>query len=431
MNIHVVQPGETLSSIAEIYGTSEFKLIQDNGLVNYNDLVTGQTIVIVYPEQTYIVQAGDTLIDIASSHNISTMQLLRNNPFLADRDYIYPGEELVIRYNTTGTTSTMGFSYPFVNKDILKKNLPYLTYLSIFNYQATDEGNIISHYDDSEIIQLSKEYHTAPLVMMTTLTEQGQVDLEVAYKLLLNEEFQDTQLDNLLNIIKEKGYLGANFVFYLMTPSNLDLYYKFIKKAYIRLKEKGLFILVTINPKLSTIDDEVPFQKIDYSKISSEVESVTFLQFIWGLNYGPPSPVININHYKKLVDYAVTLVPPENFMIGIPMIAYDWALSDKPLNLPALSLTTDSAIRLAQDVGATIQFDETSLTPYFEYVKSITIGASLSHIVWFIDPRSIDALLNIIKEHQLSGISIWNTMTYHPQLCLMINSQYEIRKVID
>ena len=128
MNIHVVQPGETLSSIAEIYGISELKLIQDNGLVNRDDLVTGQTIVIVSPEQTYIVQAGDTLFDIASSHNISTMQLLRNNPFLSDRDYIYPGEELVIRYNTTGTISTMGFSYPFVNKDTLKKNLPYLTY---------------------------------------------------------------------------------------------------------------------------------------------------------------------------------------------------------------------------------------------------------------------------------------------------------------
>lgn len=98
MNIHVVQTGETISSIAKMYGISEGKLIEDNGILNPNDLVVGQCIVIVQPERTYVVKAGDTLDNITKSNGISLLQLIRNNPFLLERKLIYPGETLVISY---------------------------------------------------------------------------------------------------------------------------------------------------------------------------------------------------------------------------------------------------------------------------------------------------------------------------------------------
>ncbi|MDF2540803.1 MAG: hypothetical protein K0S47_521 [Herbinix sp.] len=53
-----------------------------------------------------------------------------------------------------------------------------------------------------------------------------------------------------------------------------------------------------------------------------------------------------------------------------------------------------------------------------------------SHIVWFIDARSINVLLDLIKEEGLNGSGIWNTMTYHPQLWLLINSQFNVLKII-
>ena len=99
MIIHVVQAGETINSIADQYGITSARLIQDNGLIPQDGLVPGQTIVIVYPKQVYIVKEGDTLAGIAAENGISLIQLLQNNPFLSNRQYIYPGEELVIRYN--------------------------------------------------------------------------------------------------------------------------------------------------------------------------------------------------------------------------------------------------------------------------------------------------------------------------------------------
>lgn len=78
MIIHVVQLGDTLTSIAESYGISIDSLIVNNGLENPNDLVEGQCIVIVYPQATYIVQEGDTLAGIASANNVTIIELIKD-----------------------------------------------------------------------------------------------------------------------------------------------------------------------------------------------------------------------------------------------------------------------------------------------------------------------------------------------------------------
>ena len=125
--------------------------------------------VIAYPKQTYTVQKGDTLNNIADTFEVTIMQLLRNNPFLSDRESVYPGETIVISYDTNGSITTNGFAYPYIKKETLVKVLPCLTYLSVFNYTATEKGEIKTYDDDSEIIQTAKEFGTIPLLMITNI----------------------------------------------------------------------------------------------------------------------------------------------------------------------------------------------------------------------------------------------------------------------
>ncbi len=429
MDIHVVQPGETINSIAALYGVSAEKIIQDNELVNPYELVPGQTIVIVYPVQTHTVQEGDTLEGIADAYGVSVMQLLRNNSFLAKREYIYPGEVLTISYNTNGTLTTNGFCYPFINQELLKKTLPNLTYLSIFNYRAMKEGVITSYYDDTVIIGLAKEYGTLPLVMLSTLSAQGEPDIEVTYEMLLNEEYQNKQLVNLLNILSSKGYLGVNFIFNFINSTNQSLYENFITKASAALMAEGYLVFVTINPNIKNDNGKITFDQIDYTVISNAVNGIIFLEFIWGSNSEPPAPVSSIEEIRTFVDYAITSVPRDKFVIGEPTMAYDWPLPFIPGKTVANSLTIDAAISLAHDVNSQIQFDMVSQTPFFNYFL-YSVGFPVQHIVWFTDARSYNALLTLVREHELFGTGIWSVMVYEPQLWLVVNSQYNVVKLL-
>ena len=97
MDIHVVQPGDTMYQLAQQYGVPMERLLQDNQLPNPSHLVVGQTIVVQYPELTHTVLPGDSLYSIAQMHNTTVAQLLRSNPALQGRDLIYPGQHIVVK----------------------------------------------------------------------------------------------------------------------------------------------------------------------------------------------------------------------------------------------------------------------------------------------------------------------------------------------
>jgi LysM repeat protein len=93
---YVVKAGDTLWSIARIYNTSVEQIRQMNNLVS--DLIMpGQQLVLpvnVPDTIIYTVEAGDTLWSIARAFNVTTEQIINANNLTSD--LIVPGQQLVI-----------------------------------------------------------------------------------------------------------------------------------------------------------------------------------------------------------------------------------------------------------------------------------------------------------------------------------------------
>lgn len=428
MIIHVVQEDETLDSIAGLYGVSVNRILLENELIPTDSLVPGQIIVITFPEQTYVVQEGDTLLDIADSYGISLMQIFRNNPYLSDREYIYPGETIVISYNSKARRiTTNGYANVFIRDEILKKTLPFLTYLSIFGYRLMEGGEIVD-IDDTKLIHTAKNYGVAPLMILSTLSAIGQENIEAEYNLLNNEDIMDRVIDNLLIILKDKGYYGVNITYQLLNNATLSAYENFNTRAYNRLKDEGFAFFITISPNTVFTADEITFERVNYTNILQGADEAVVLNYIWGSYLGPPAPLASISKINEFLDYIIPQTLPGKLVIGMPLIAYNWELPYIIGFSNANSLTTVAAITLAGQVGAAIQFDEVSQTPFFTYNESLT-GVAREHVVWFVDARSINAILLTILERGLKGSGLWNIMSYYPQLWLVINTQYEIENI--
>jgi spore germination protein len=150
-----------------------------------------------------------------------------------------------------------------------------------------------------------------------------------------------------------------------------------------------------------------------------------FLSYDWGYSFGPPASVTPVNILREVISNIIEIVPPEKFVLGLPVIGYDWTLPYVPGYTIANAISPDAAILLAAEKGVTIQFNEISAAPYYFYYN---IDQEF-HNVWFKDARSIDIITRLVPEYGLQGISIWNNMFFFTQMWFVINNLYDILKL--
>ena len=98
---------------------------------------------------------------------------------------IVPGQILIIEYDTPkrGRISINGYAYPYIDRAVLRKTLPYLTYLTIFGYGMTQSGELIPT-DDDEIINIARLYGTSPVMLLSSLGEGGTFSNELVSAVL-------------------------------------------------------------------------------------------------------------------------------------------------------------------------------------------------------------------------------------------------------
>lgn len=427
MMIHIVQSGETIQSIADRYQVSVDRLILENGMPNPNKLVVGQTIVINYPLQSYTIQEGDTLESIAQMFQVPIMQILRNNPYLSDRDYIYTGESIVISYDTEklGDIVIGGYVSSFVNKDILRKTLPFLTVLTVFDYTINEFGEL-STLDDQEIVDITKAYGVFPMILVSTISEKGIVNREIMEALIINKELQSRFIYNVLQVIKGKGYYGLNLYLQLFCVNNKVLVEEFIINISTAIKNEGLRFTITLSPNINIDQSEISYEKIDLSTISGYTDAILILSHEWGYLMGPPAPLAPYNILTQIIENITKTAPSNKIVLGVPVIGYNWKLPYIPGYTRANAITYDNAIQIALENETSIQFNKIAQDPYYYYLSR---SDNLQN-VWFKDARSIDAISRLVPEYNLMGIAVWNNMFFFTQMWLLINNLFDIVKFL-
>lgn len=108
--IYTVQSGDTLSGIAQRFGTTTQNLVQLNNISNPNLIYPGQVLKISGTlgsgiTLTYTVQSGDILSGIAQKFGTTTANLVQINN-ISNPNLIYPGQVLKITGSSASVTQT-------------------------------------------------------------------------------------------------------------------------------------------------------------------------------------------------------------------------------------------------------------------------------------------------------------------------------------
>ncbi|TFB22787.1 LysM peptidoglycan-binding domain-containing protein [Filobacillus milosensis] len=470
MNIHVVRSGDTLWRIAQRYGAGINQIALVNGLEDQNVLVVGQALVIPDPNIEYVVQPGDTLWRISQRYDVSVSELAEYNN-IANPDQIQVGDMLQIPYRTHtvqsgetlwmianqyGTTVSnlvqvndienpslinpgMQLRVPIPSEPEIEVNAyitrtgpegirevydvgRHLTYLSPFTYGFREDGTITS-LDDEGLIDAALATNTAPLLVLTNYSGDG-FDSDLAATLFRNPELQETLITNLINLMEQKGYQGVNFDFEYVYPEDREGYNDFLRRVVERLRPQGYIISSALAPKDSADQAGLLYEAHDYPVHGELLDFVVLMTYEWGWAGGEPWAIAPIDEVREVLDYAVTEIPPEKILMGVPLYGRDWEIPWVQ-GTYATTVSQLEAVDLAARYGVDIKFNEQHQSPYFQY----TDESGQRHEVWYEDARSVQAKYETIKDYGLRGASYWVLNIPFPQNWPVLQDEFQVEKL--
>ncbi|GAB2023871.1 hypothetical protein RyT2_29540 [Pseudolactococcus yaeyamensis] len=149
--IYTVKAGDTLSEIAQAQNVTVEDIIKNSKLVDTDFIYVGQELVIkpavaakrpesvVIPAVTYTVKAGDTLWDIAQAQKVSIEDIVKHSK-INSSDYIYVGQELIIKPAKTINGGVLSISAETLagETDLSLENAQNA--IDIANHLMTQEG---------------------------------------------------------------------------------------------------------------------------------------------------------------------------------------------------------------------------------------------------------------------------------------------------
>ncbi len=286
LEIYVVRPGDTVTSIAAQFGISVERLISDNALSPSGALAAGQALLILRPGIVHSFARGDTLFSVAEAYGTTVMQLYRNNPTLIGMEYIPEGTRITVSFESTPQTeiNVSGFAYSHIKQNVLEAALPYLTYIIIFGYGFEENGNMIE-VNDERIIETAHGYGTSVLLSLTTINRDGTFGSSKIDRLLTDLDFQNSVIQKMIEIIQRKNAQGMDIDMEYIPPQYRTEFAAFVSNAGRQLNAAGLESHVDLAPKTSAEQRGTLYEAHDYALLGDAADLVFLMTYEWGYTY--------------------------------------------------------------------------------------------------------------------------------------------------
>ena len=155
--------------------------------------------------------------------------------------------------------------------------------------------------------------------------------------------------------------------FEYVRAQNREGYAEFVGELRAAMNEKGYRVSVALAPKTSSDQKGLLYEGIDYALLGEQADRLFLMTYEWGYSYGPPMAVAPLTKVRQVVEYALTQIPAEKLLMGIPNYGYNWTLPYEKGVTKAETIGNVGAVRLAVAYGAPIQYDQEAQSPYFIY----------------------------------------------------------------
>ncbi len=306
----------------------------------------------------------------------------------------------------------------------MQENSNALTALSPFLYQVSSDGNIREKESSFPIYNFINSKGLPFIPIIHNHDPKTGFDKEIIHNILVSPEKRGALVNNILKMLQERDYQGINIDFENLYPEDRAYLNLFMKELWEKLEPNGFLVTMSVPAKTNDYPSSDWIGAHDYGTLSKYVNYMMIMTYDEHNSASSPGPIASIGWVKKVIEYALSQMPPEKILLGIAGYGYDWDLTLNTARTRTFSNTLELARSLAKEKGSSsldeiIRWDTTALVPHITYIDS----NGKAHEVWFENARSLMHKLDLVNQYRLSGIAIWRLGLEDPEIWQQIQEK--------
>ena len=416
MKTHTVERGESIRSVAELYGVPESRILFDNELDPHHRIYPGQTLIIGEPTRTDSVRGGDTPERIAKRNDMDVLTLLQNNPHLAAAGLV-PSQPLNIAYDRKNSRYIPVHAYSdTAEESTLRRRLPLVSVLSVQNAALLQSGRVQLLESAQRLAALAREYRTLPILCIEAVDAYGRYDTGAVVQILSSPNLTERFIRSTLEAVKAGGFAGAELLFMPVPADDEGRLTELLLALSGRFEECGLYLLAPWLPNLPQTDSVV-------ENMMDIADFVPIRNYLFDDSKNA-SPAASLDRIEAALTAEFVPKFAKKLLVGIPTFGIDYTQAAVGYRKRAVSaehicrtLTTPPDVR----------FDETAQTPFAVYTED-AYHCPVGHTLCYEDAHSLAAKLAVVEKYGLCGISVCSLAYDIPVFWQLLNQTYKVAK---
>jgi spore germination protein len=293
-------------------------------------------------------------------------------------------------------------------KQSVRSNISVFTDIMPFWYTIEANGDVILHPQggDYEDMAFVAELQSKGIRVIPTISNdpkpEGGFDAQVVSDILGSSVNTQRHIASIVGLVRDKGYDGVTIDYENMHAADKDAFSRFMKDLSVALHAldtptRQMVLATALHAKTSEPGTWNGPQAHDYAAVGQAADMVQIMTLDEHVGEDPPGPVASIGWVNQVLKYAASRMPVSKIVQVVPLYGYDW-VDDK-----GAGQEWDELVGKAKTFDATINFDQTKKSPWFNYKDR----SNKQHTVWFENSESISHKLDVTKELNLLGTSFW------------------------
>jgi len=306
------------------------------------------------------------------------------------------------------------------SKEALEKYGHLLDEVAFFWYTFDEKGNVITAGKKDLSIKEAVQKKGAKAYALVHNMREGRFSADLAHAVLSNPEIRSRFVQNLVALTEKEKWDGISIDIEKAPPADRQNFTNFVAELHKALKAKDKILNISIPAKFFDYPSDLWSGAYDYEGIGKHADQIilmTYDEHGLGTTAGPIASEAWVN---KVIQFAVSKIPREKIVMGLPVYAFDWG-SDKP-TMPDY-LTYSQAMERAKKHGVQLQFDEETMVPFYTYTAN-----GVRHEIYFENAKSLQPKMEYARKHRLHGVAIWRLGMEDPEIWNSLLKTYGTNK---